>query len=143
MLRSLIKPACEPTAKTFIPESVSYEGGVLTVLGGAIIDGQLSNVFVKAVGETVVQVSVMAHLQACIIHAHHVLIEGHFEGEITTTGDCEIGATAIVMGKINCGGKYLIHRLATTQELYVYAPRASVPIDSETELIQQKGAGRA
>jgi Polymer-forming cytoskeletal len=102
---------------TRLSENTDQEGGILRIKGGALIDGKLKGVTIISVDDSIIKISALATLDACLVHGKDVIVEGIFSGEITAKGDVELGESCSVMGTIEHGGALMISALAEIAEL--------------------------
>lgn len=115
--RILVQPTTTP--QSIVPASIVFKGGTIEGRGGLLIDGNLTGTTIVSMDDTVIHVSAQAVLTDCKITAKDLLIEGQFDGYCKIKGDCEVGQSAKVIGKIEVEGDFFKSRLADAVDLQV------------------------
>lgn len=115
--RKLVKPAATP--QSIVPASIVFKGGTIEGRGGLLIDGNLTGTTIMSMDQSVIHISAQAVLTDCKVNAQDLLIEGQFDGACPVKGNCEIGQSARVVGKVEVEGDFFKSRLADAVDLKV------------------------
>jgi len=115
--RKLVKPTATP--QSIVPASIVFKGGTIEGRGGLLIDGNLTGTTIVSMDDTTIHVSAQAMLTDCRITANDLLIEGQFDGFCKVKGNCEVGQSARVIGKMEVEGDFFKSRMADAVDLQV------------------------
>lgn len=115
--RTLVKPTTTP--QSIVPASIVFKGGTIEGRGGLLIDGNLTGTTIVSMDESVIHISAQAVLTDCKVTANDLLIEGQFDGYCKVKGNCEVGQSAKVIGKMEVDGDFFKSRLADAVDLQV------------------------
>lgn len=138
---TLFTPDRTASPKTHVSETTDQDGGILRIKGGALIDGKLKGVTIISTDDSMVKISAMASLAACIVQCKDLIVEGIFSGEIHAKGDVELGESCTVMGSIQHVGGLMISGLADTAELTTKKVGAAKADDTRMAVLVSPAAG--
>ena len=126
--------------RSMVPESLVLKNGVVEGHGGLLIDGKLSNAHIISTDDSLIHISALAKLTNCTIEGNDILIEGQVDATIHAKGDCEIGASAVMVGVLNIGGDLFKSRLADVKDLHVNTLKPVEKSSSQTSLVSVQQA---
>lgn len=113
------KPTDLESAKSLVPESLVFRGGVIECKGGILVDGELHDTTIESKDGTAIFISAMAKLYNCTISGVDILVEGIFDGTINGTGKIEFASGCVAVGVCNKGSEVYMHPLADLDDLRV------------------------
>ena len=112
--------------KSLEPESLVLKNGTVEGSNGLLIDGTLTKMHIVSKDGSLIHISATAKLESCTIEGKDILLEGNVDAVITAQGDCEIGASAVMVGTLNVGGDLFKSRLADVTDLHVTTLKSAI-----------------